>query len=183
MLIKNTTESYGAVTQLLHWIMFLLIVWIITVGFVMTDMENGPDKFQLYGMHKTTGVIILFLVVLRIIWKQLNTSPLLPNTLDEWQKYAARAGHVLLYALMVSMPLSGWAMSSAAGFAVSVFGWFTLPNIVAPNKELLAAFRELHEIGAYLFIITILLHITAALLHHFYYRDNVLQRILPFRKK
>lgn len=146
----------------------------------MSDMPNTPDKFRLYGLHKAVGIITLALIIFRMIWKFINTSPALPDSLDAWQKLAAKSSHAVLYILMLAMPLSGWAMSSAAGFPVSIFGWFTMPNIVAPDKELLGFFREAHEIIAYLIILVTLTHVTAALLHHFYYKDNVLTRMLPF---
>ncbi len=183
MRLKNTKSSYGAVAKCFHWLMAILIIGLIIVGFVMTDMQGSPDKFRLYGLHKSVGASILLLVLLRLIWKYKNISPELPDSLDSWQKLGAKANHWVLYGLMIAMPLSGWAMSSAAGFSVSVFGWFTLPDIVSADRELFLLFRQAHETIGYLIIITVLLHITAALLHHFYYGDNILSRMLPSFKK
>jgi len=182
MSLKNTSESFGWLAKFFHWLIFIVILCLLIIGFNMTDMPNSPDKFKLYGLHKATGIAVLWLVFFRLIWKSVNISPELPDSMDSWQKAAAKASHFALYILIIAMPLSGWALSSAAGFPVSVFGLFTMPNIVAPNKELLSMLREAHEIIAYLIIIVVIAHATAALLHHFYYKDNVLIRMLPFVK-
>lgn len=180
MAIRNTSESFGSIAKFFHWLIFLMILCMLILGFIMSDMPNGPDKLKLYGIHKATGITILGLVLLRLVWKYMNISPELPDGMDAWQRLAAKASHVVLYVLMLAMPLSGWAMSSAAGFPVSVFGWFTMPSLISPNRELVDVFKEAHEVIGYLIIIISLTHGTAALLHHFYYKDNVLTRMLPF---
>lgn len=108
--------------------------------------------------------------------------PLLPNTLKKMEKLLAHLGHWLLYALIIAMPLSGWVMSSASGFPVSVFGWFVLPDLVAPDMSLKALMLDVHEYMAYAIIALVSVHVLAALLHHFYYKDNVLLRMLPLGK-
>jgi cytochrome b561 len=183
MPFRNTNATYGSVARFLHWCIFVLITSMLTAGFIMINMENSPGKFQLYALHKSFGILILFLAAVRLWWKFHNLSPELPDSLDIWQKRAAKANHIILYILMFAMPLSGWAMSSAAGFPVSVFGWFILPSLIPANKELLEFFREAHLIIAYLIIIMVLFHATAAFLHHFYYKDNVLKRMLFFSKE
>jgi cytochrome b561 len=149
----------------------------------MTDMENTPDKFKVYGLHKSFGISVLTLVIIRLMWKAVNTAPLLPDTLRRFEKLLAHIGHAILYALLFAMPLSGWALSSASGFPVSVFGQFTLPDFVAPDNDAKHTYAEIHELLAYTLIVMIVLHVLAALLHHYYYKDNVLRRMLPFTKE
>jgi cytochrome b561 len=180
MPLKNTVNSYGSIAKFLHWLIFLLIATLLVVGFLMTRMENSPDKFKIYGIHKSVGIIVLLTVILRLGWKAINIYPPLPDTLSKWDKLAAHAGHALLYVLIIAMPLSGWLMSSAAGFSVSVFGWFTLPDLIVPDKELGKQLRDIHGWLAYAIIVMVSLHVIAALLHHFYYKNNVLRRMLPF---
>ena len=115
---------------------------------------------------------------LRLLWRIENTHPDLPYTMRAIEMRFAYFGHVLLYALMFAMPLSGWLMSSAAGFPVSVFGWFMLPDKVSPDKELRHTFTIIHEYLAWCLMGMITLHTLAALLHHFYYKDNVLRRMI-----
>lgn len=180
MALRNTLQTYGSVAKTFHWLIFLLVASLVAAGFVMTDMPVGPDKFRLYGIHKSVGITVLVIVILRLGWKLTNISPLLPVTMKPWEKLAAKAGHLALYGLVMAMPLTGWAMSSAAGLPVSVFGWFTLPDLVAPDNALKGIFREMHETLAWVLIVMVVLHVLAALLHHFYYRDNVLRRMLPY---
>lgn len=183
MQIHNTDSKYGVIAQCLHWLIFVLIAGLLAVGFIMTEMENSPDKFKLYGLHKSAGIVVLTLAFFRLLWRLKNRVPILPNTLNALQKKLAHLGHYALYLLMFAMPISGWFMSSAAGFPVSVFGLFTLPDLLTPDKELGKQLAEVHELIGFTIIGLVSLHIIAALLHHFYYRDNVLQRMLPFQKR
>lgn len=183
MLIKNTPLAYGAVAKAFHWLMFVVIAGLLAAGLVMTDLPNGPDKFRVYGLHKAFGILVLMLVCVRLAWKLRNMAPALPATLTVWEKRMAHAGHAALYGFMFAMPLSGWAMSSAAGFPVSFFGWFTLPDLLAPDKGLKADLVELHETLAWALMAMIALHVLAALLHHFHHKNNVLRRMLPFSKE
>ncbi len=183
MALRNTTQSYGSLAKSLHWLVALLIIGMLAVSLWMVGLPLSPDKFKIYGLHKSVGITILSLAALRLFWKSINESPLLPATMNGLEKFLAKAAHAGLYVMMFAMPLTGWCMSSAAGISVSVFGLFTLPNLVAPDKELKHQFQELHELLAWALIAMIVLHAMAALLHHFYYKDNVLRRMLPFSKE
>jgi cytochrome b561 len=183
MPIKNTPLAYGSVAKAFHWLMALLILGMLAMGLYMDGMPTGPDQYKLIGLHKSFGTLVLMVVIFRLGWKAMNTVPLLPTTLNIWEKRLAHAGHAVLYLLMFAMPLSGWAMSSAAGFPVSFFGLFVLPDIVAPNHALKETFEDVHEALAWALIAMIILHVLAALLHHFYYKNNILRRMLPFTKE
>lgn len=183
MRARNTHNAYGVVAKTFHWVMFLLIAGMVAVGFIMTGMAISPDKFKLYGLHKSTGIAVLMLASLRLAWKTANVAPILPDSLHRLEKLLAHAGHGALYALMFAMPLTGWLMSSAAGLPVSFYGLFTLPDLVAPDMKLKALMIDAHFYLAWTLIVMVSLHVLAALLHHFYYRNNVLRRMLPFMKE
>ncbi|MGE0754586.1 MAG: cytochrome b [Alphaproteobacteria bacterium] len=180
MQFKNTYLQYGAVAKFFHWLIFFMVAGLLVVGTIMSDMEFSPQMLELYGLHKAIGIMLLALVVLRVLWKMVNISPTLPDTLNAMQKLGAKSAHWLLYGLLVAMPLSGWAMSSAAGFPVSVFGLFTLPDLVGKSEDLHDFFEDAHEIMANGLMLLVGLHSLAALVHHFYYKDNVLRSMLPF---
>ena len=182
MQIHNTQSSYGSVAKTFHWLIAVIIFGLLIVGLVMTGMPNSLDKFRIFGLHKSFGITVLVLVSLRLLWKMKNVAPALPDSLSRIEKNLAHLGHAALYLLMFAMPLSGWAMSSASGFPVSVFGWFVLPDIVHPNPELRADFIYLHDTMAWVLIDMVTLHVLAALMHHFYHKNNILRRILPFVK-
>lgn len=178
MQLKNRPNAYGLIAKLFHWVMALTILGLLVVGFIMSDMETSPDKFKLYGIHKAIGALVLGAALLRILWRFVNIVPKSPE-MPRWQKIAAHAAHYGLYVLMVAMPLSGWLMSSAAGFPVSVFGWFTLPDLIAPDKAMRELMGEVHETLAIAIIALVSLHALAALKHHFINKDNTLRRMLP----
>lgn len=182
MPIRNTKSQYGSVAKFLHWLMFLLIVGLIIVGSFMEDIEPMTLKFQVYGLHKSLGISVLILVAVRLLWKITNTSPSLPAHMKPIEKLMAHAGHAALYLLLIAMPVSGWVMSSAAGFPVSVFGLFTLPDLVAPDRHLMKDMEDVHELLANAIMVLVSIHALAALMHHFYHKDNVLKRMLPFVK-
>jgi cytochrome b561 len=119
-------------------------------------------------------------VILRLLWRSLNATPLLPTTLKPYERLLARLNHALLYVLLFAMPLSGWMMSSARGFPVSWFGFFTLPDLVPKNKPLYDALLTTHQTLAWVLAAVVTLHVAAALKHHFMLRDDVLRRMLPF---
>lgn len=179
-MLKNTESTYGSVAKTFHWLIFLLVAALLTVGFLMTGMDASPDKFKIYGLHKSFGILVLALMALRLGWRLINISPTLPDNMRRIEKLGAHAAHWALYALIIAMPLSGWMMSSASGFPVSVFGLAPLPDLVAADKVLKGILCDAHELLAYAIIALVTLHALAALLHHFYHKDNVLRRMLPW---
>lgn len=177
---RNSQDTYGAITKLLHWLMALAFIGMLIVGFIMEDMPSGPDKLRLYSLHKATGIVLLGLVALRLGWRLANKVPELPLWMPRKQHLAAHAGHWGLYALMFAIPLTGWLMSSSFGFSVSVYGLFTMPDLVEVNKSLGGFMREMHGWLAIALIALLCAHVGAALLHHFYFRDKILKRMLPW---
>ena len=178
MQIKNTETQYGIVNKFLHWFMALIIIGMLILGLYMTDLPDNEQKLRLFGIHKEFGLLILFLVMFRVVWRIGNIVPLLPNTIPAWQKFAAHAVHWMLYGFMFAMPITGWMMTSAAGLPPSFFGLFTLPSIIAPNDQLFHLLITVHHWLAYGLIVTFLGHAGAALQHHFIEKDDVLRRML-----
>ena len=176
---RNAAGRYGGVAKTLHWGMALLILGMLAVGIYMVDLPGTPDKFTLYGWHKSFGATILVLAFLRFCWRLTNPQPALPEHMKPLERLLAHLSHYALYGFMFLLPMSGWLMSSAAGFPVSVFGWFTLPDLIAPEKATRELFGLVHQYAAYLLIGLLVLHVAASLLHHFYHKDDVLRRMLP----
>lgn len=177
--MKNTKESYGCVAQAFHWGLALLLIGALGVGLYMSDLEPDPFKFKLYGLHKAVGVLILALAALRLAWRFMNiVPPPLPHH-KNWEVILARVVHYALYGLMLAIPLSGWAMSSAGGHPVSFFGLFELPPLVGKDRELGEEIAEIHETLAWTLVGVAALHIAGALKHHFVDRDGIMRRMLP----
>lgn len=176
MSLKNTTTHYGSVSKWFHWIMAVLVIGMLILGLYMSDLPSGIEKLDLYGYHKSFGILILCLVIFRLIWRLSNIQPALE--IPNWEKFSAITVHWLLYFLMFAMPLSGWLMTSAGGHPPSFFGWFILPELVSPSTEKMHIFKTIHVVFAYSLIALILLHTAAALKHHFIDKDIILTRML-----
>ncbi|MBV8146448.1 MAG: cytochrome b [Gammaproteobacteria bacterium] len=180
MALRNTHHRWGVLSQTFHWLIVALLILQVTLASLADDLPPGARKLGLLARHKSVGITILMLVILRLLWRSLNLTPLLPTTLKPYERVLARWTHGLLYALLFAMPLSGWMMSSARGFPVSWFGFFTLPDLVPRNKSLYEALITTHETLAWVLAVVVMLHVAAALKHHFMLRDDVLRRMLPF---
>lgn len=176
MLIKNTENRFGLIAILLHWIMALLIIGLLILGLYMVSLPIGFQKLKLYGWHKEYGFLVLFLVIIRLFWRIINITPTL--SIPWYERIAARFVHWAFYFFMFAMPITGWLMTSAAGVSASFFGLFTLPNLIAPNKEWHQLFEITHEWLGYGLILTIFLHICGALKHHFIDKDKILRRMI-----
>lgn len=176
MLFFNSDKRYGLIAILLHWVMAIIIIGLLCIGLYMTSIKLTPLGFKLYRLHKEYGVLILFLVIFRFFWRISNKSPEL--NLPWWEKYAALSMHWTFYFLMLAMPITGLVISGASGFKPSFFGLFLVPTLIAPNAHLLALAEKFHQWLGYLFIVCILMHMSAALKHHFVDKDNILRRMI-----
>lgn len=176
MLLKNSNIRYGKIAISLHWIMALLLIFLVILGLYMVNLPIGLEKLKMYGWHKEYGILALMLVVLRFVWRLTNKTPSLNIPLFE--KIAARFVHWLFYVFMFGMPISGWLVTSAAGLPVSFFGLFVLPNLVSPDPQALTLYQQIHKWMGYGLIATFLLHTSAALKHHFINKDEILRRML-----
>ena len=178
--LRNTTRRWGALSQFLHWLIVVLVITQVTLATLADDLPAGVKKLTLLARHKSIGITILMLVTLRLIWRLANPTPELPQTLKPYERRLAHFTHFMLYALLFAQPLSGWMMSSARGFPVSWFGFFTLPDLVPKSKPLYEALVTTHGTLALLLGAVVALHVAGAIKHHFMLRDDVLRRMLPF---
>lgn len=177
MQLRNTDTSYGIVAKSLHWIMAVLIIAAWIVGYYAADLPNNtPSKPTLYGLHKSVGMLVLMLVVVRLTWRLYNVVPRF-EVLDRVMMTAARTVHYLLYVFMFVQPLSGWAMSSAAGHTPTFFGLFTFPSLVAQNPLEVQKYVAIHNASAMILLTLFIMHVSAALFHHFVLKDRTLRRM------
>jgi cytochrome b561 len=177
---QGSSGRYTAVAQAFHWIIAALIVSQFVLGHMGADLPNGMHKLALLARHKSFGMTVLMLAILRLLWRLKNPPPELPAGMSPLERMIARATHVAFYVLLFAMPLTGWMMSSAKNYAVSWFGLFTWPNLIGKNEAAFDALRATHEILSDVLFAIAVLHILAALKHHFWNKDDVLLRMLPF---
>jgi len=170
--------NYTPVAKGLHWLMALLIVGMLVLGIYMSDLPLSPQKLELYSWHKWMGVTVFMLVWLRLAWRLTHRPPPLPSTLSPRMRWAAHAGHALLYVLMVAIPLTGWLMSSAKGFQTVWFGVLPIPDVVERSRELGDLLQGVHKVLNLVLILTLLGHMVAAFWHQFVLKDGTLRRML-----
>ncbi len=181
--MTSETTRYTKTAIALHWLMALLLSGLFAVGLYMSDLPLSPWKLKVYSWHKWAGVTAFLLLLLRAAWRFTHRPPALPAAMSEQLRRLAHAGHAVLYALMIAIPLSGWLMSSAKGFPVVYFGVLQLPDLVEKNNELGEVLEVVHELLNYLLAATVLGHAGAALKHHLIDKDDVLSRMLPLRSR
>ena len=178
MIFKNTQNAFGAIAKNLHWVVAILICGLLVLGFYMTGLDYGPYKLDWYSLHKSLGVLVLWLAGLRLLWSLYTLPPSPLETHKLWERALSKLTHIALYSTMILMPLSGYVMSASGEYGVSFFG-YKLPNIVPQSALLSEVANETHQIIAYVLTGAILLHVLGALKHHVIDRDKTLLRMLP----
>jgi len=172
---------YTRTAMSLHWLIALMLFGMFGFGLYMVELPLSPQKLKFYSYHKWAGVTVFLLVLARLAWRITHRPPALPADMPAWQVTAAKAGHHLLYLLMVIVPLSGWLMSSAKGFQTVWFGVLPLPDLLAKDEALGEALLLTHRLLNWFFMLVVAGHVLAALKHHFIDRDGLLSRMLPGR--
>lgn len=175
-------ESYSGTAIALHWLVALLVFASFPLGVYMHELALSPLKLKLISCHKWLGVTIFLLTVVRIAWRTTHNPPPLPETIPHWQRFAAAIMHLMLYVLLLTIPVSGWLMSSAKGFTVVYLGLVQLPDLVDKDKVLGDMLTEVHEMLNLGLLVLVAMHVAAALKHHFIEHDATLHRMLPFGK-
>ena len=167
MSARNTLDSYGSVAKFFHWLIAALVIIMLLIGLSFEFIDYKPLKGVLMEIHKSTGLTILFLFLLRLCWRLINPTPRLPASVPSWQKMAARTSHFFLYLVVICMATSGWVMSTAAGYPPE-FWW--LFHISAPwvvkSKAIAEAAETTHLILAWTVTGFLVLHVLGALKHH-----------------
>lgn len=187
---QTRSETYSTVAMALHWAIAAAIIGLLAAGWWMTDAIKVPETqgwaFVTYQFHKSLGLTVLVLSVVRLGWRLWHPPPPLPVGMSSFERLAARVSHTAFYVLMIGMPLLGWAMVSASplGLPTIVFNAFEWPHIpflanLEDKKPVAEAFKSAHAAGGLVLAGLVVLHIGAALKHHFKDRDSVLSRMVP----
>ena len=192
----NENSHYSIVAIWLHWIIAVLLIAMMGVGIWMTGAikakETQSIAFDVYQIHKSFGIVILVLSVIRLLWRLSHKAPDMPVSLAKWEKLAAHSTHFIFYVMMLALPITGWLMVSASpwGLPTIIFGTAELPHLSVLSELDQAGkilweerFKNIHNYMAFGGIGLICLHVSAALKHHFIIRDDSLIRIAPFIEK
>lgn len=181
MSLKNSDLNYGVVSRANHWLSAFIFIALIAVGLFMTELDKGDQKQALYALHKSMGVAIFGLMLLRLLWLKVSPNPEQISA-SKFEHILGHAVKGILYLAMLGMPISGWILSNSGGHDVAFFEFFVLPTLVAENEALNEIAKTLHGAFGTLLIFIVLLHIAGALKHHFVLKDSTLLRMLGKNK-
>jgi len=182
-MLRNTETRWGSVAQAFHWLIAALIVAQGAIGLTMVELGTTPTKVKVFALHKSIGLTVLALVLLRLAWRLAQRAPR-EVPMPRWQLAAARTSHFLLYVLILALPFSGWLFNSAANFPLEWFGMFHVPSLTRGLDPVLKAFAlRAHVVLFWVLVAVVAVHVFAALWHHFRQRDEVLLRMLPMAGK
>ena len=182
-MLKSDKQHWGDIAKFFHWAIVLLIIVQGTLGLVMVDLPKKPNIIPIFSVHKSIGMTILFLAVLRLAWRTVDRRPADPAGMPKWQVFGAHAGHMLLYVLIFLVPLSGWWFDSVSGLRpLYWFNLFEIPHMAAPDPALKQLARDRHELLFWVLVVVALGHAAMAFFHQFVDRDGTLARMWPGRR-
>jgi cytochrome b561 len=171
-------ESWSATARTLHWLMALLILLQAIGGWVVEEMDSSPLKVDAMTAHKSLGITLLLLLVIRLLWRLTHAAPPPPQGSKWWEILAARLSHTALYLLMIAVPLSGWLSASTSIIPWKLWWLMPWPRIASPSEDLHEIAEAVHEGLIWALAAVLAVHVSAALYHHFVKRDAVLRRML-----
>ncbi|MDF3981571.1 cytochrome b [Luteibacter sp. PPL201] len=178
----TTSPMFHPVARVLHWLMAVMVLAMLFIGAGMVSTLSEKHTWLL-AIHKPLGMTVFVLALVRLAFRLTHRAPPLPADLPLWQRFAAHASHWLLYGLMIAMPLIGWGMLSAGGYPVSLGEGVRLPSILPADPVLFAWLRGAHRYLAWLFFLTFLAHMGAALMHGLIRQDGVLRSMTIRRRR
>jgi cytochrome b561 len=185
MALKSDAAHWGSLAKFFHWAVVALILVQAIVGLVMVELPKRPGTIPVYSFHKSLGLTIFALAILRLLWRAFDRRPHEAAGIPPWQALGARAGHALLYLLIFAVPLSGWLFDSAS--SLRPLYWFNLihiPSLTGGKNDAIKEFAEgAHETLFWVLVVVAAGHATMALIHHFHHRNETLRRMLPGRTK
>jgi cytochrome b561 len=180
IMTRNSTTDWGWPAKILHWVGAVLILLLLVHGWWMTHITPRPERLANYAGHSAMGYDLLALLILRLLWRWLNPLPALPADLQRWEHIAARVSHAALYVLMFVVSLTGWMVATTFRNAMTkdLFGIDVPPIVTTVDRSVRQWLEESHMLLAYVLAAVVLIHIAAALRHHFLKRNDVLRRMI-----
>jgi cytochrome b561 len=176
---SNNQARYTTTAILLHWVIALLVFALFAVGWNMVDLPRGPDRSYNFALHKSLGLTVFGLAVVRLVWRYFHRPPPYPESMARWRITLARSAHLLFYVLLILQPVSGYISSSFSGYSTKYFG-LPLPGWGWRDPPLNEFFTEIHVMNSVLFLVLIGVHVAGALTHLFDQDRGILRRILPW---
>lgn len=180
MMLRNTPNEWGSLAKSLHWIVAALVIFLLAYGWWMAHLAPRSGRLGLYELHSSIGYDLLFLVILRLLWRVIDRAPALPADLKRWEMISARAGHFLLYLLVLAVSVTGWLLlgTFSRPVAATLFQSIPVPVMnLTGDRMLHGLFEKSHAILSYALLALIVVHVLAALRHHFIKKNDILRRM------
>lgn len=177
MRIKNTEKEYGTISKTLHWLVLVIFIVLIAIASKSGDLPRGPEKLELVLLHASFGLLLLFVLAARLLWRWSSVTPARMPHIPTWQHVLSRAVHYGLYLLLIAQALSGMARFATAGYEVPFFGLFEVAFPMDKDEAMNELVGDLHGIFPILVLVLLGLHVLAALYHHFKLKDDTLRRM------
>ena len=175
--MREPPTAYGVTAKILHWLIAAILLGQFPLGWLMPAVRRGMEPGASMHAHISIGIVVLALIVVRLLWRLTHRVPP-AQELPRWQQVASTAVHWLLYLLVLVTTLSGWFYASARGWSLTFFGLSPLPNLVPQGSPIGRAIGGIHEGVVWVLLAVIGIHVLAALIHAFVYRDQVMRRML-----
>lgn len=177
--LKNSKTHYGLVTILLHWIMAIIVIGMFFLGDYMVDLDYYDQWYHTAPWwHKSIGGIVFMLLLIRLFWRFINSTPEPLQAHKKWESSTAKAVHILFYILLFFICVSGYFISTAKGVGIEFFAWFDIPPITTLSETNADIVGGIHDISTQVLLLLVALHALAAFKHHFINKDKTLVRII-----
>ena len=175
----GNTGRYSGVAISLHWMIAMMVLLLVILGLTMTDIPRGtPERSMYYNFHKSVGLTVGILMLVRLWWRWRCPPPPLPTDMPRWQVVSSKISHGLLYACLFIMPLSGFAATQFTKWGLKYFGLFKIPPMAFVDKSIYKILQEIHQILGWLLMFLITIHILAAIKHSIFDENKIMQRIV-----
>jgi len=178
-MLRNTTTAWGTPAKVFHWVAAVLIIFLLAYGWWMTHMTPRSGRLDAYQLHSVVGYYAFLIIAVRLLWRGLNPTPALPRATLRWERLAAYASHALLYLLALALTFSGWIMAGVGRRPIeaTVLGLPVPLFTRTPDHGLHDILEDTHRVLAYVLLGVIVIHVLAALRHHYFKRNDVMRRM------
>ena len=177
MTVKNTEKEYGSISKIFHWTVLVLVIVMLAIAAQSTELPSGPEKLELILLHASFGLLLLFVLSARLIWRWLNITPAKMQHIPLWQHVISRTVHYGLYLMLFVQIFNGMARFATAGYKVPFFGLFEVGLPMQKDEAMNELIGDLHGIFPIVILVLLGIHILAALYHHYWLKDNTLRRM------
>ena len=174
---RNTEKEFGTISKTLHWLVLVIVVVLLVIASKSGDLPQGEEKLELVLLHASFGLLLLFVLAARLLWRWMNVTPARLAHVPTWQHVASRIVHYGLYLVLFAQALSGMARFATAGYTVPFFGMFEVAFPMDKDEAMNELVGTLHELFPIILLVLLGLHVLAALYHHFRLKDDTLRRM------